>query len=602
MATIDLMDQFSHLGEGGIRNNGTLDAEVMFQSALRTMRTDFIQVKAGDSIVYKNMSGMSSIWNILSFYTGDAQGFYVSGIAGQTTPQSGVWTAAQDGYVRLFGSFPSGDNISVTMTDLAPDVEDYLAKYDAMNYRFLPNSIPKIVAHIQEYLSNHPIADSTTLQAVIDAAFQSYMEEIQETADTYISEAVPPAAAAAVDAAASPALQEITAKAAEAAESAREAALSQQSAEMSEENALTYRNQAQQIRYSISAEVAASVLAAQEQATLAQESAQAADESADTAEQYVAQARAQAEEAADQAQTASGYASDAQGYMQDASGYAQNASDFADNAAQSAATFSTDPTLTIAGKAADAKATGDQLSDLKSQTSSLNESLASVEQTSTASKPYAVGDLLVYNSRLYKVASAIAEGGTLTIGTNIVPTTIEDELSVDTVSSVTIAQLITSKTYKQNGIYTPSGRKVILENGLITVEQINSSVFYRGFYISGTPTYQSGTITGQTPPLQTCLPISLIDKCNVIRGYSEVSESLGISIMLYLVKVENDTVTVISRALLASVDSNVRSQFLNIPTGVTHFAILIYFGSETTQPIGVRNTFKFEFDTIPTIE
>lgn len=366
MATIDLMDQFSHLGEGGIRNNGTLDAEVTFQHSLRTKRTDFIQVKAGDSIVYKNMSGMSSIWNILSFYTGDAQGFYVSGIAGQTTPQSGVWTAQQDGYVRLFGSFPAGDNISVTMTDLAPDVDDYLAKYNAMNYRFLPNSIPKIVAHIQEYLSNHPIADSTTLQSIIDSAFQSYMEEIHETADTYISEAVPPAAAAAVDAAASPALQEITAKAAEAAESARQAGLSQQSAEMSEENALTYRNQAQQIKDSITAEVAASVLAAQEQATLAQGSAQAADESANTAEQYVAQARAQAEAAADQAQNASGYASDAQGYMQDASSFAQNASDFADNAAQSAATFSTDTTLTIAGKAADAKVTGDQLSALKS--------------------------------------------------------------------------------------------------------------------------------------------------------------------------------------------------------------------------------------------
>jgi hypothetical protein len=44
----------------------------------------------------------------------------------------------------------------------------------------------------------------------------------------------------------------------------------------------------------------------------------------------------------------------------------QDASDSADNAAQSAATFTTDPTLTISGKAADAKATGDQLSDLKS--------------------------------------------------------------------------------------------------------------------------------------------------------------------------------------------------------------------------------------------
>ena len=53
---------------------------------------------------------------------------------------------------------------------------------------------------------------------------------------------------------------------------------------------------------------------------------------------------------------------------------------------------------------------------------------ASVEYTSTASKAYAVGDYLVYNSRFYKVTSSIAQGGTIAVGTNVVKTTVGDEL------------------------------------------------------------------------------------------------------------------------------------------------------------------------------
>lgn len=60
--------------------------------------------------------------------------------------------------------------------------------------------------------------------------------------------------------------------------------------------------------------------------------------------------------------------------------------------------------------------------------STLSGSLATVETTSTASKVYAVGDLLVYNNQLYKVASAIAAGGALTPGTNITAVTVESEL------------------------------------------------------------------------------------------------------------------------------------------------------------------------------
>ena len=55
--------------------------------------------------------------------------------------------------------------------------------------------------------------------------------------------------------------------------------------------------------------------------------------------------------------------------------------------------------------------------------------LATIEGTTTASKAYAVGDYLVLTGQLYKVTQAIAQGGTITVGTNVVADTVGSELS-----------------------------------------------------------------------------------------------------------------------------------------------------------------------------
>ena len=47
------------------------------------------------------------------------------------------------------------------------------------------------------------------------------------------------------------------------------------------------------------------------------------------------------------------------------------------------------------------------------------ENFGTVETGNTASQAYAAGDLLVYDSRLYKASSSIAQGDTFTVGTNI---------------------------------------------------------------------------------------------------------------------------------------------------------------------------------------
>lgn len=65
--------------------------------------------------------------------------------------------------------------------------------------------------------------------------------------------------------------------------------------------------------------------------------------------------------------------------------------------------------------------------------------IASYEETTTASKPYSIGDYLGYDGKLYKVISAIAQGGTIiTTGTNanVEQTTAGDQIT-DIQSDVT---------------------------------------------------------------------------------------------------------------------------------------------------------------------
>lgn len=54
--------------------------------------------------------------------------------------------------------------------------------------------------------------------------------------------------------------------------------------------------------------------------------------------------------------------------------------------------------------------------------------LAPEEASTTASKAYTVGDLFRYDGKLYRVKTNIAQGGTITIGTNCEETTIEEEI------------------------------------------------------------------------------------------------------------------------------------------------------------------------------
>ena len=77
--------------------------------------------------------------------------------------------------------------------------------------------------------------------------------------------------------------------------------------------------------------------------------------------------------------------------------------------------------------------------------------IATVEATTTASKNYSVGDLLVYDGKLYKVTSAIATGATIIVGSNVTQTTVESQIAAGgggggdwTSAAVTVSEEVTS--------------------------------------------------------------------------------------------------------------------------------------------------------------
>lgn len=70
----------------------------------------------------------------------------------------------------------------------------------------------------------------------------------------------------------------------------------------------------------------------------------------------------------------------------------------------------------------------DNINDLESAEDKLAKAISTNEETMTATKNYAVGDLVMVNNQLYRVTSPIASGSTLTPSVNVITTTIGAEL------------------------------------------------------------------------------------------------------------------------------------------------------------------------------
>lgn len=82
-----------------------------------------------------------------------------------------------------------------------------------------------------------------------------------------------------------------------------------------------------------------------------------------------------------------------------------------------------------AGSASDAHDDAVAAAAVKDAVETMMGTYATVEESTTASKAYKVGEHLILNNILYRVTTAIASGGTITPGTNCVQTTVGDEIA-----------------------------------------------------------------------------------------------------------------------------------------------------------------------------
>lgn len=111
------------------------------------------------------------------------------------------------------------------------------------------------------------------------------------------------------------------------------------------------------------------------------------------------------------------------------------------------------------------------------------ENFGTVETGSTASQAYAAGDLLVYGSQLCKVTAPIAQGGTITPGTNCQATTIEESYESDLNPNIKTS-LTLNESYYMNGFHDSDS--YFYKNGRTVVVRIDVT-------FNGTP----GTVYSQ---------------------------------------------------------------------------------------------------------
>lgn len=124
---------------------------------------------------------------------------------------------------------------------------------------------------------------------------------------------------------------------------------------------------------------------------------------------------------------------------------------------------------------------------------------ATVEYTDTASKAYAIGDYLVYDSKFYKVTSAIAQGDTIIPDTNVVKTTVGEAVKKrDIIDCVAVPISVGTNTI----IGTKSDARITGDHKVVgyTVVFADSSKVTSGVDVN-TSTGQAtitGTCTGAT--------------------------------------------------------------------------------------------------------
>lgn len=143
-------------------------------------------------------------------------------------------------------------------------------------------------------------------------------------------------------------------------------------------------------------------------------------------------------------------------------------------------------------------------------------SIAHYEATTTASKPYSVGDYLGYDGKLYKVISAIAQGGTIiTTGTNanVEQTTAGDQITdIQSAISNDILRFDSIAVSAGTGnIATKSDSKITADH--VVVECVWGNPSYITTNVTATTAAGSLTLNG-TATAATTATVTLVKKDN----------------------------------------------------------------------------------------
>lgn len=144
---------------------------------------------------------------------------------------------------------------------------------------------------------------------------------------------------------------------------------------------------------------------------------------------------------------------------------------------------------------------------------------ANIESGTTASQAYVVGDYLVYNGQLCKVISAIAQGDTLTVGTNIEVTTSGGEFKKinSDLSDSTVPEDITV-------VFGSSA----FTNKRAFCKKIGKMIFYNISFTTGNVTYSTSTPFALLSHSSSDLPVDQSQTTQSQRGSLLHGTSFGI--------------------------------------------------------------------------
>lgn len=131
---------------------------------------------------------------------------------------------------------------------------------------------------------------------------------------------------------------------------------------------------------------------------------------------------------------------------------------------------------------------------------------ATIEESTTASRAYKVGEYLILNNILYRVTVAIASGGTITPNTNCVQTTVGDEISNNVLRFDSVAVSATT-----GDIATVSDSRITADH--VVVECVWGNPSYITTNVTATTAAGSLTLNG-TATAATTATVTLVKKDN----------------------------------------------------------------------------------------